>query len=128
MTTYDQAWVAAEEAKRALMNDKGLYRTEDEHSSCGVGLVVAISGKPSRRVVENGIMALKAVWHRGAVDADGKTGDGAGIHVQIPVKFFYDQVRRTGHEPDVKKLIAVGQVFLPRTDFGAQEMCPVRRT
>ncbi len=120
---YDQSWVDAEQAKRAFMNDHSLYRAEDEHSSCGVGLVVAISGKPSRRVVENGIMALKAVWHRGAVDADGKTGDGAGIHVQIPVPFFYDQIRRTGHEPDLGKLIAVGQVFLPRTDFGAQERC-----
>ena len=123
MTIYDAEWVAAEEAKRAFMDANGLYRTEDEHASCGVGLVVSINGKPSRRVVENGISALRAVWHRGAVDADGKTGDGAGIHVQIPVKFFYDQVRRTGHEPDIKKLIAVGQVFLPRTDFGAQELC-----
>ena len=123
MTHFDQAWVTSEEAKRAFMDENSLYKAEDEHSSCGVGLVVAISGKPSRRVVENGIMALKAVWHRGAVDADGKTGDGAGIHVQIPVKFFYDQVRRTGHEPDTAKLIAVGQVFLPRTDFGAQERC-----
>ena len=102
MTTYDANWVAAEEAKRAWMDAYGLYKNEDEHASCGVGLVVAISGKPSRTVVENGIAALKAVWHRGAVDADGKTGDGAGIHVQIPVKFFYDQVRRTGHEPGPK--------------------------
>jgi glutamate synthase (NADPH/NADH) large chain/glutamate synthase (ferredoxin) len=123
MTKYDAAWVKAEEEKRAWLDANGLYKAEDEHSSCGVGLVVSISGKPSRKVVENGINALKAVWHRGAVDADGKTGDGAGIHVQIPVKFFYDQVRRTGHEPDVSKLIAVGQVFLPRTDFGAQERC-----
>ena len=123
MTQYDDAWVKAEETKRAFMDANSLYKTEDEHSSCGVGLVVAISGKPSRKVVENGIAALKAIWHRGAVDADGKTGDGAGIHVQIPVRFFYDQVRRTGHEPDLNKLIAVGQVFLPRTDFGAQERC-----
>ena len=123
MTKYDQAWVAAEEAKRAHVAGQGLYREEDEHSSCGVGLVVSVSGKPSRRVVAAGIDALKAVWHRGAVDADGKTGDGAGIHVQIPVDFFYDQVRRTGHEPDGAKWIAVGQVFLPRTDFGAQERC-----
>ena len=123
MTKYDEAWVAAEEAKRAFMDANGLYKSDDEHSSCGVGLVVAISGKPTRKVVENGINALKAIWHRGAVDADGKTGDGAGIHVQIPVPFFYDQVRRTGHEPDVNKLIAVGQVFLPRTDFAAQERC-----
>jgi glutamate synthase (NADPH) large chain len=123
MTKYDAEWVAAEEAKRAWMDANGLYKTDDEHASCGVGLVVSISGKPSRKVVQNGIDALKAVWHRGAVDADGKTGDGAGIHVQIPVNFFYDQVRRTGHEPDTGKLIAVGQVFLPRTDFGAQERC-----
>ncbi|MDP4032126.1 MAG: hypothetical protein Q8P60_04595, partial [Pseudorhodobacter sp.] len=123
MTIYDDAWVKAEETKRAWMDANGLYKADDEHSSCGVGLVVAISGKPSRKVVQSGIDALKAIWHRGAVDADGKTGDGAGIHVQIPVKFFYDVIRRTGHEPDVHKLVAVGQVFLPRTDFGAQERC-----
>ncbi|MBN2907403.1 MAG: glutamate synthase large subunit [Rhodobacteraceae bacterium] len=123
MTKFDAAWVAREEAKRAYMAEHGLYREDDEHASCGVGLVVAIDGKPSRKVVENGIDALKAVWHRGAVDADGKTGDGAGIHVQIPVPFFYDQIRRTGHEPHPDRLIAVGQVFLPRTDFGAQEVC-----
>ncbi len=123
MTKLDKAWVAAEEAKRAFMDTHSLYKAEDEHASCGVGLVVSINGKPSRQVVQNGIDALKAVWHRGAVDADGKTGDGAGIHVQIPAKFFYDQIRRTGHEPDTAKLIAVGQVFLPRTDFGAQERC-----
>ncbi|SFR52426.1 glutamate synthase (NADPH/NADH) large chain [Yoonia tamlensis] len=123
MTTYDQAWVAAEEAKRKWMTENGLYADEDEHSSCGVGLVVAIDGTPSRGVVENGIDALKAIWHRGAVDADGKTGDGAGIHVQIPGQFFQDQIRRTGHEPKEGEKIAVGQVFLPRTDFGAQERC-----
>ena len=123
MTTFDATWVAAEEAKRQWMNDNGLYKAEDEHASCGVGLVVAIDGTASRDVVEKGINALKAIWHRGAVDADGKTGDGAGIHVQIPVEFFYDQVRRTGHEPDQKKLIAVGQAFLPRADFGGQERC-----
>ena len=123
MTTYDETWVAAEEAKRKWMAENGLYRDDDEHASCGVGLVVAIDGTPSRGVVEKGINALKAVWHRGAVDADGKTGDGAGIHVQIPVPFFQDQIRRTGHEPEDGELIAVGQVFLPRTDFGAQEHC-----
>ncbi len=123
MTTYDDAWVAREEAKRAMMAEKGLYSAEEEHSSCGVGLVVNIDGSRSRSVVENGIKALKAIWHRGAVDADGKTGDGAGIHVQIPVPFFYDQVRRTGHKPREEELIAVGQVFLPRTNFAAQETC-----
>ncbi len=123
MTRYDENWAVTEAAKRKWMAENSLYRDADEHASCGVGLVVSIDGKPSRGVVQKGIDALRAVWHRGAVDADGKTGDGAGIHVQIPVPFFYDQVRRTGHEPDTNKLIAVGQVFLPRTDFGAQERC-----
>ena len=123
MTKYDDAWVAAEEAKRAYMAENGLYSPEEEHSSCGVGLVVNIDGSRNREVVENGIKALQAIWHRGAVDADGKTGDGAGIHVQIPVPFFYEQVERTGHKPRKDELIAVGQVFLPRTNFAAQETC-----
>ncbi len=123
MTKYDSDWVKSEETKRKWMAENGLYSETEEHSSCGVGLVVSVDGKRSRKVVDAGIEALKAVWHRGAVDADGKTGDGAGIHVQIPVPFFYDQIRRTGHEPKIDELIAVGQVFLPRTDFGAQESC-----
>ena len=123
MTKYDAKWKAEQEAKRAYMAEHGMYSEADEHASCGVGLVVSIDGTASRKVVENGIKALKAVWHRGAVDADGKTGDGAGIHVQIPPGFFYDQIRRTGHEPRMDELMAVGQVFLPRTDFGAQETC-----
>ncbi|MCP4208059.1 MAG: glutamate synthase large subunit [Shimia sp.] len=123
MTKYDENWVRAEEAKREWMAENGLYSETEEHSSCGVGLVVSVDGKPSRKVVEAGITALKAIWHRGAVDADGKTGDGAGIHVQIPVSFFYDQIERTGHEPNKDEFIAVGQVFLPRTDHGAQESC-----
>ncbi len=123
MTHYFSEWERDEVARRASIEAASLYRAEDEHASCGVGLVVSIDGRPSRRVVEMGIEALKAVWHRGAVDADGRTGDGAGIHVQIPVAFFYDQIRRTGHVPHEDQLMAVGQVFLPRTNFGAQETC-----
>ena len=123
MNTHGGTWATEEAVRRKRLAENGLYAEEFERSSCGVGLVVSIDGKSSRKVVEKGINALKAVWHRGAVDADGKTGDGAGIHVQIPVPFFHDQVRRTGHEPRRDELMAVGQVFLPRTDFGAQETC-----
>ncbi|MGP1397183.1 MAG: glutamate synthase large subunit [Inquilinaceae bacterium] len=98
------------------------YDPADEHDACGVGFIAALDGKPRRDVVLAGINALKAVWHRGAVDADGKTGDGAGIHVEIPQEFFREHVARTGHEP-LEGRIAVGQVFLPRTDFEAQERC-----
>ncbi|MFI5021792.1 MAG: glutamate synthase central domain-containing protein, partial [Alphaproteobacteria bacterium] len=100
----------------------GLYDPSQEHDSCGVGLVAAIDGKPRREVVSAGIAALKVLWHRGAVDADGKTGDGAGIHVQIPQNFLKEHIRDQGHEPGEGRL-AVGMIFLPRTDFAAQERC-----
>ena len=100
----------------------GLYDPAQEHDACGVGMVAAVDGKPRREVVEKGIEALKRVWHRGAVDADGKTGDGAGIHVEIPQDFFKEHVRNTGHEPSDGH-IAVGMIFLPKTDLAAQERC-----
>jgi len=108
--------------QRERLAREGMYRPEFESDACGVGLVAATDGKPSRRVVTAAIDALKAVWHRGAVDADGKTGDGAGIHVDLPVHFFDDAIEASGHRPRPNRL-AVGMVFLPRTDLGAQEMC-----
>lgn len=114
--------VAAHEERLRFAKD-GLYCPEHERDSCGVGMVASIDGVKSRRIVEVGIDALKAVWHRGAVDADGKTGDGAGLLLELPIDFFFDHVHRTGHEPNKGSLIAVGMVFLPRTDFTAQEGC-----
>src|SRR5579883_2060533 len=54
----------------AKLQAAGLYDPAEEHDACGVGFVAALDGKPRREVVEAGINALKAVWHRGAVDAD----------------------------------------------------------
>ncbi|MGN6376482.1 MAG: glutamate synthase large subunit [Sphingomonas sp.] len=110
------------EAERTRLAREGMYRPEFESDACGVGLVAATDGKPSRRVVQSAIDALKAVWHRGAVDADGKTGDGAGIHVDLPHAFFDDAIQQSGHAPLPNRL-AVGMIFLPRTDLGAQETC-----
>ncbi|MBO1073192.1 glutamate synthase large subunit [Roseomonas marmotae] len=93
-----------------------------EHDACGVGLVAALDGRPRRDVVQAGIDALKAVWHRGAVDADGKTGDGAGIHIEIPQDFFAEVVERGGDRLRPGR-IAVGMIFMPKTDLGAQERC-----
>jgi len=107
-------------ANRKLLIDGHAYDPSSERDNCGVGLVCAIDGQPRREVVELAIKALKAVWHRGAVDADGKTGDGAGILLSVPQDFFINQVKNTGHTPRPGP-IAVGQVFLPRTDLGAQE-------
>ena len=116
------AFVARWRREAERLERHGLYDPAHEHDACGVGLVAAIDGVARREVVEAGIAALKAVWHRGAVDADGKTGDGAGIHVEIPQDFFKEHIERTGHSADDSS-IAVGMVFLPRTDLAGQERC-----
>ena len=108
--------------QRDRLAAEGMYRPEFESDACGVGMVAATDGKPSRRVVQSAIDALKAVWHRGAVDADGKTGDGAGLHLDLPLRFFDDAIAASGHRVRPNRL-AVGMVFLPRTDLGAQESC-----
>ncbi|WP_374659701.1 glutamate synthase large subunit [Phenylobacterium sp.] len=107
-------------ANRAALTAAHAYSPADERDACGVGLVCAVDGKPRREVVELAITALKSVWHRGAVDADGKTGDGAGVLLSVPQDFFADQVARIGHTLRPGP-IAVGQVFLPRNDLGNQE-------
>ena len=116
MTDFVAEWNANVERLRHT------YDPSQEHDACGVGVIAALDGKPRRDVVQAGIDALKAVWHRGAVDADGKTGDGAGIHVEIPQDFFRAAIARAGHAP-AAGAIAVGMVFLPKTDLGAQERC-----
>jgi len=108
--------------QQTLPSPIGLYDPREERDACGVGLVASTDGSRRRDVVLKAIDALKAVWHRGAVDADGKTGDGAGIQLRLPVDFFTDHIRATGHEPGAERL-GVGMVFLPRTDLMAQERC-----
>ena len=100
----------------------GLYDPREEKDACGVGFVADKNGQPRRDVVLKAIDALKSIWHRGAVDADGKTGDGAGIHLQIPKEFFIGHIKDTGHEP-LDGDLGVGMVFLPRADLGGQEIC-----
>ena len=73
--------------KKYLLENNA-YDPSLEHEACGVGMIATTDGKKSRQVVEYGIEALKAVWHRGAVDADGKSGDGAGIKLEISPEFF----------------------------------------
>ena len=99
-----------------------VYNPNDEHDACGVGFVASTEGKKSRKIVEFGIQALKAVWHRGAVDADGKTGDGAGIHIEIPKDFFIERIENAGRRHDQGR-ICVGMIFLPKNDYDLQEKC-----
>ncbi len=95
MTESAAAFVPAWHANTAVLRHS--YDPSQEHDACGVGLIAALDGKPRRDIVQAGIEALSAVWHRGAVDADGKTGDGAGIHIEIPRDFFAEAVERGGN-------------------------------
>ena len=90
---YNNNYVKRWQKDKEKLIKNNVYREEDEHSSCGVGLIASISGEPSRKIVEMGIEALRVLYHRGAVDADGKTGDGAGIQLAIPKDFFVEQIK-----------------------------------
>ncbi|MDR0413411.1 MAG: glutamate synthase large subunit [Dysgonamonadaceae bacterium] len=91
---------------------KGLYHPDYEHDSCGVGLLVDIHGNKSHDLVEKGLQALEHMLHRGAESADNKTGDGAGILVQIPHEFILLQ----GIPVPEKGKYGTGLVFLPRDE------------
>lgn len=114
-------WHEDFDARAQHLAQQGLYSPTDERDACGVGLIAAIDGQPRRAIVEKAIEGLRNMWHRGAVDADGKTGDGAGIHIQLPQAFFADYIARIGKQPDAR--IAVGMIFLPKRNFAAQERC-----
>jgi len=113
-------WLQQYELDRQRLIDAHAYEPMSERDACGVGLVAAIDGKPRREVVELAIKSLKNVAHRGAVDPDGLSGDGAGLMVEAPQGFFAEQVRIIGQALRPGP-IAIGQIFLPRTDLGAQD-------
>jgi len=93
---------------------QGLYDPAFEKDNCGVGFVVNIKGEKTNRILKQGLKVLVNLTHRGAVGSDPKTGDGAGILVQIPDEFFRISCDNLGLElPKVGKY-AVGMIFLPK--------------
>ena len=113
-------WLDKYNDTRDRLEAGNAYDRSSERDACGVGLVCSIDGTPRRDVVEYAIRSLKAVAHRGAVDPDGLSGDGAGIMAELPQGFFAEQVASIGQSLRPGP-ICVGQVFLPRTDLGAQD-------
>ncbi|MCC7082900.1 MAG: glutamate synthase large subunit [Burkholderiales bacterium] len=93
---------------------QGLYHPAHEHDACGVGFVCHIKGHKSHEIVEQGLLILKNLTHRGAVGADPKASDGAGILVQMPDKFFREELARQGIKLPPLGQYGVGMVFLPR--------------
>ncbi len=93
---------------------QGLYDPAHEHDACGVGFVAHIRGKKSHSIIEQGLTILKNLTHRGAVGADPKASDGAGILIQVPDRLFRDEMARQGVELPPLGQYGVGMVFLPR--------------
>ncbi len=93
---------------------KGLYDPCNEHDSCGVGFVVDIKNRKSHDIVRQGLQILVNLDHRGAVGADPMAGDGAGILVQIPDRFFREECAGLGIDLPAPGDYAVGMLFLSR--------------
>lgn len=93
---------------------QGLYDPRNEHDACGVGFIAHMKGKKSHQVVENGLKMLENLTHRGAVGADPLMGDGAGILVQIPDRFFREEMARQGIDLPQPGHYGVGYLFMPR--------------
>jgi glutamate synthase (NADPH/NADH) large chain len=98
----------------SLPAPQGLYHPANEHDACGVGFVAHIKGRKSHGIVEQGLQILRNLTHRGAVGADPKASDGAGILVQIPDRLFREEMAKQGMKLPPLGQYGVGMVFLPR--------------
>ncbi len=99
--------------RRAPFVTPDLYDPRTEHDACGVGFVANIRGEKSRDLVEQALEVLLRLSHRAAVGADPETGDGAGILLQLPHRFFKAEGLRLGFDMPRRRRYGVGQVFLP---------------
>ena len=99
----------------------GLYNAEYEHDACGVGMVVNIHGNKSHELVDNALKVLENMRHRGAEGADGRTGDGAGIMLQIPHEFILLQ----GIPVPEKGKYGTGLVFLPKDEKAQSDILSI---
>jgi glutamate synthase domain-containing protein 2/glutamate synthase domain-containing protein 1/glutamate synthase domain-containing protein 3 len=96
-----------------LPDEQGLYNPGNEHDACGVGFVVNIAGEPSHDIVAKGLQILVNLTHRGACGCDPETGDGAGILIQIPHKFFSRECASLGFTLPPPGEYGLGLIFLP---------------
>ena len=104
------------------MQSKGLYDPQFEHDSCGVGFVCNIKGEKSNSIVKQALEVLIRLEHRGAVGSDPNTGDGAGILIQIPHKFFVTIAKKNNLDLPSLGEYGTGLVFLP-TDTKERKIC-----
>ena len=97
---------------RMKLKDQGLYLSEFEHDNCGAGFICSLNGERTNNIISKALNILSCLEHRGAVSSDGRTGDGAGILIEIPHDFFTKKCNFPLPEPNN---YAVGMVFLPKS-------------
>ncbi len=107
-------------ASAQLPQPRGLYHPANEHDACGVGFVASIQGTPSHQIVQWAVQCVCNVTHRGAVSADAKTGDGAGVLTQLPHQLFAKALKALGAGAPAPGAYAVGVFFLP-SERGANQ-------
>ncbi|HCE18520.1 MAG TPA: glutamate synthase large subunit [Anaerolinea thermolimosa] len=95
---------------------QGLYDPQFEHDACGTGFVVNIKGVPSHDIVEQALIILENLFHRGACGCEPDTGDGAGMLVQMPHEFLRRECSRLGIDLPGPRYYAAGNLFMPRDD------------
>ena len=102
---------------------QGLYDPRNEHDACGIGFIANIHNIKSHRIVEDGLRILENLEHRGAVGADPKAGDGAGLLIQIPDAFFRREAKTLGFELPAEGHYGVGHIFLPQDATERAKIC-----
>ena len=105
-----------------LNEHQGLYRKSFEHDACGIGFVAHVKGRKSHQIISDAITILENLDHRGACGAEPNTGDGAGIMIQVPHEFLFDECLRTGFSLPAYGDYGVGMLFLPK-EIRAREEC-----
>ncbi|MCP5545433.1 MAG: glutamate synthase large subunit, partial [Akkermansiaceae bacterium] len=94
-----------------------LHRTSFEHDNCGMGAIAHLNGERSHRILDHALTSVCCMTHRGAVDADMKTGDGSGVLTQIPLPLFLKEAEKLGQTIENEKSLAVGVFFFPAGDI-----------
>jgi glutamate synthase domain-containing protein 1 len=107
---------------KGMPKKQGLYDPAFEHDACGIGFVADIRGRKSHQIVEKGVQALVNLMHRGACGCDDRTGDGAGVLLQIPHEFFGRECDRLGFGLPEAGSYGVGMIFLPQ-DATTRAVC-----
>lgn len=102
---------------REQQQQQGMYRPEFEHDNCGIGAVVNIKGKKTHDTVANALKIVEHLEHRAGKDAEGKTGDGVGILLQISHKFFKKACKKEGFEIGDEREYGIAQFFFPQHEI-----------